>query len=51
MLSSYAISDNNFRPNRNDINYDKLYKVRPLIDILSKTFLQHYIPNKNQSID
>jgi len=50
-LAHMHLSDNNFRPNRNDINYDKLYKVRPLIDTLSKTFLQHYIPNKNQSID
>ncbi|XP_050532911.1 piggyBac transposable element-derived protein 3-like [Daktulosphaira vitifoliae] len=50
-LTHLHLCDNNLQPNKNEINYDKLYKVRPLIDSLSKIFLHHYIPNKNQSID
>lgn len=50
-LSHLHLTDNNLQPKRNDINYDKLFKVRPLIDTLSQTFLRHYSPNKNQSID
>ncbi|XP_025196610.1 uncharacterized protein LOC112595572 [Melanaphis sacchari] len=36
-LAHMRLSDNNFRPNRNDINYDKLYKVRPLINTSSSS--------------
>lgn len=50
-LSNLHLADNNLQPKKNHANYDKLYKVRPLLDTLSKTFLHHYNPNKNQSID
>lgn len=50
-LAHLHLADNNLQPKKNDFFYDKLYKVRPLIDSLSKTFLLHYNPNKNQSID
>lgn len=41
-------------PNRGDPNYeiyDKLYKVRPLLDSLSKTNKDSYNPTREQSVD
>lgn len=50
-LSHLHVNDHNLQPKRNEPNFDKLYKVRPLLDSLSKTFLQHFNPNEYQSID
>jgi len=50
-LSHLHINDNLLAPKRNEPHFDKLYKVRPLLDSLSKTFLQHFNPNEHQSID
>lgn len=50
-LSNLHINDNNLEPRRHEQNYDKLYKVRPYLDHLSKTFLQCMNPNEFQSID
>lgn len=50
-LSNLHINDNNLEPRRHEQNYDKLYKVRPYFDHLSKTFLQCMNPNEFQSID
>lgn len=36
---------------RGDPGYDKLGKVRPVIDILSTQFLQNYNPHRENSID
>lgn len=36
---------------RNDPGYDKLYKIRPLINFFSKKFSQIYTPDKHISID
>lgn len=50
-LSNLHINDDNLEPRRHEQNYDKLYKVRPYLDHLSKTFLQCMNPNEFQSID
>lgn len=50
-LSHLHVNDNNPQPKRNEPNFDKLYKVRPLLDSLSKTLLLHFNPNEYQSID
>jgi hypothetical protein len=31
--------------------YDKLYKIRPLLEMLSKTYLKSYRPTKMRAID
>lgn len=39
------------QPKRGELNYDKLYKIRPLLSISSKTFANFYKPSKNISVD
>lgn len=51
LLGNLHLNDNSIMPERNSPNYDKLYKLRPLINILSATFMSTYRPSKNQSID
>lgn len=38
-------------PNKNDPNYDKLYKIRPLLDILKMNFNKNYYKSENVAID
>jgi len=50
-LGNFHINDNSTMPQKKDPNYDKLYKVRPLLDRLSETFAKYYNPIEHQSID
>lgn len=50
-LSHLHVNDNNLQSKKNKPNFDKLYKVRTLLDSLPQTFLQHFNPNENQSVD
>jgi hypothetical protein len=50
-LRHLHVNDNSAQPPRNDQNYDKLYKIRPLLEMLSKTFKDCYMPSTVQSID
>ena len=36
---------------RNDLNYDKLGKIQPLLQTIEQTFQDHFMPGKNQTID
>ena len=36
---------------RTDPQYDRIWKIRPVIDVLSKTFLETYTPHSVNSID
>lgn len=45
------MNDNNLQPERGTNNYDKLYKIRPMLHTLSDTYLETYKPGENQSID
>ena len=38
-------------PGRDQPGYDPLYKVRPLIQLCRRTFLEHYVPAKEMSVD
>lgn len=38
------------QPKKGEDGYDKLYKIRPLVDILSRTFLESFKPNEHQAI-
>ncbi|KDR16794.1 PiggyBac transposable element-derived protein 3 [Zootermopsis nevadensis] len=50
-LGHLHVNYNSDQPPRNDQNYDKLYKIRPLLEMLSTTFKDYYKPSKVQSID
>nr|XP_027214187.1 piggyBac transposable element-derived protein 4-like [Penaeus vannamei] len=50
-LSNIHINDNYNMPNRNNPNYDRLYKIRPLIEHLNKQFQTCYNPSQMQAID
>ncbi|KAH1021503.1 hypothetical protein HUJ04_011009 [Dendroctonus ponderosae] len=51
ILANIHLNDNSVQPGRDSPNYDKLYKLRPLLDILSETYKNSWKPSKNQSID
>ena len=51
ILSNLHLNDNNKAPNRDDLNFDKLYKVRPFITSLCNQFMKNYNPTEHQSID
>lgn len=51
LLSHLHVNDNHFLPARNSPRYDKLYKVRPLLDTLKNTFEKNYRPTENMAID
>ena len=44
-------NDNSKAPKRGDVNFDKVYKVRPLVDKLNKEFMHQCVCSSSQSID
>jgi len=42
LLGNLHINDNSLMPKRGDLDFDKLYKVRPLLDVLSNRFVECY---------
>ncbi|XP_058810396.1 piggyBac transposable element-derived protein 4-like [Phymastichus coffea] len=50
-LSHLHINDNSKEPAKGDPEYDKLYKLRPLLDTLSETFRECWKPSHHQAID
>ncbi|XP_043470215.1 piggyBac transposable element-derived protein 4-like [Leptopilina heterotoma] len=50
-LGSLHLADNSKEPKKGETNYDKLYKVRPLLDKLRKTFKNCWKPSQYQSVD
>lgn len=51
LLSHLHLNDNHFQPGRNHPNYDKLYKIRPLLDSLKRKFQENYKPTEHLAID
>lgn len=51
LLSHLHLSDKTKEPKRNEPGFDKLYKVAPTLNILSKSYKNYYKPTMNQSID
>lgn len=51
LLSHLHINDNTNMKSHSEPGYDKLFKVRPLLDNLSRTFKFCYNPTRIQSID
>lgn len=50
-LSHLHINDNMKEPKRGDPTYDKLYKLRPMLDKLGETYKNCWKPGKYQSVD
>ncbi|XP_046992254.1 piggyBac transposable element-derived protein 4-like [Schistocerca americana] len=51
ILTHIHINDNAVMLSRESRNYDKLYKIRPLIDQILINFQEFYAPTKQQAID
>lgn len=51
LLSHLHLNDNSKEPQRTSPDFDKLYKLRPLLTQLSETFSNFYDPTRNQAVD
>ena len=51
ILSNLQVSDKNLALPRNNPNYDPLFKVRPMIDMMDRTFVQSYKCGRDLSFD
>ena len=51
LWSNLHVADNTTAPSRDDPAYDKLYKVRPMLDILSAAFRAAHEPSQQLSVD
>ena len=52
LLMSYLhLNDSQKMPERDSLNYDKLYKVCPLLDRVVNAFRNAWIPRQNLSVD
>lgn len=51
LLSHLHLNDNLLECKKGHVNYDKLYKVRPLLDELSATYKSSFRGSRQQSID
>ncbi|XP_069109040.1 uncharacterized protein [Argopecten irradians] len=47
----FHLRDNSTQPPRGDPNYDRLNKVRPVIDIARANFRERYQPGQHQTVD
>ena len=44
-------NDNEQAPARDDPARDRLYKIRPLLDMLNENFKEYYTPQKEMALD
>lgn len=51
ILENIHLNDNEKMPKRGDVDFDKLYKIRPFLNQMSSNFVDSAIPTKSQSID
>jgi len=51
IMSHLHINDNEKEPNKEDLSYNKLYKIRPMITCLNKNFKNCFKPNMHQNLD
>ena len=50
-LTNLHLNNNVLQPKSGEPNYDKLYKLRPLLETLSRTYREYYNPGQYQSVD
>lgn len=51
LLEALHLNDNTKMPERNSLHFDKLYKIRPLLDLINKGCQDAAKPTSSQSID
>lgn len=51
LLSHLHFNDNSLMPNRNEEGYDKLYKIRPIINYIEKVCTKNYHPYQKLVVD
>ena len=51
LLANFHLNDNSQMPSRDDPNFDKLYKLRPLLDGLNQQYSKCYKPTEYQAVD
>lgn len=51
LLGNLHLNDNSSIPPRSDPNYDKLYKLRPFLDMVLENFQNNFIPTENIAVD
>ena len=51
LLDGLHLNDNSVAPRKGDDDFDKVYKVRPLIDYLNKEFQAQCVETLSQSLD
>ncbi len=51
LWTNLHLADNSAMPTRDSPNFDKLYKLRPLLNILQQAFLSNYYPSQEVSVD
>ncbi|KAJ8978049.1 hypothetical protein NQ317_017594, partial [Molorchus minor] len=51
LLGNIHLNDNSVQPQKGESMYDKLYKLRPMLDKLSETYANSYKPSRCQAID
>lgn len=51
LLSLIHFNDNQHQPKRGEPNYDKLYKIRPFLDLIGQNFLKSYRPHRDVAVD
>lgn len=51
ILQGLHLNDNSKTPGRGDTNFDKLYKVRPLLDLMNNQFQTQSVTSSSMSID
>lgn len=51
ITQAFHVNDNATMPKRGETGYDKLYKIRPLLDRLNSSFVNECYATKSQSID
>ena len=51
ILSNLQVFDSNKDLPRNNPNHDKLFKVRPFVDMMDRNFLQSYKAGRDLSVD
>lgn len=51
LLSHLHVNDNSIMPGRSSPNFDKLFKLRPMLDVLSVNFEKCLLPNQRIAAD
>ena len=51
ILSHLHLNENSKMPSRDSFHFDKLYKVRPLLDIIKENSQTHYFPHQQLAVN